>query len=360
MGAKAATPKMPTSPTDPESSTLVAFADRAGGAGTWLRVDADGVAERGDSADTMPAPDSAAGLVLAVPGEQVAIHWLALAEGLSQPQAAAAARLMLADAAPEPIADMHVAVGRPEGGLTPAALVPMHQMVAWLGLNPQPERIVPASMLLAPPADGFARRSHGSLADYRGEAAAFTLEPELAAALIGDAPAAEVADEAFAAGLPSILAAPLLDLRQGPFARRRQWAVERGNLRRVIMLALVLALLTLAVQVVTLMRYAFAADRVEAEAATLASGGGTAGVQRLAFGAAAGILFDAIRSTPNAELVRLEYRPDGSLVATVQLDNQATLPALAARVEAGGLATEQGAVRSAGGRPTAELTVRAR
>ena len=52
--------------------------------------------------------------MLAVPGERVAIHWLELAEGLAPAQAAAAARLMLADASAEPLADMHVAVGRPE------------------------------------------------------------------------------------------------------------------------------------------------------------------------------------------------------------------------------------------------------
>jgi len=38
------------------------------------------------------------------------------------------------------------------------------------------------------------------------------------------------------------------------------------------------------------------------------------------FGALAPLLFEAVRSTPNLELTRLEYRPDGSLGATVSVD----------------------------------------
>jgi len=353
---------MPTSATEasaPDGVRLLVFVDEAGALGRWLLLGDSGIAARGDSGSGLPELAPGAPTVLAVPGAEVSIHWLELAGGLAPAQAAAAARLMLADAVAAPLAEMHVAVGRHEQGLTPVAIVPAALMTHWLSLGLDPDAVIPESLLLAAPETGFVRRERGPLADYRGPAAAFSIEPELAAALIGDAPVATVGEDAFEAALPAVLAAPALDLRQGPFARRRQWTVERGNLRRVALLAVAFAALTLLVQLATTLSYAFAADEAEQKAASLATG--SSGAPRAAgpgFGRVSAILFDAIRSTPNVELTRLEYRGDGSLTATVLLDNPATLPALDARIEAGGLASEAGEIRSAGGRPTADLTVR--
>lgn len=353
---------MPTSATEaasPEGSRLLVFVDEAGALNRWLLVGDGGVAARGDASSGLPDLPVGTPAILAVSGAAVSIHWLELAGDLTQAQAAAAARLMLADAVAAPLADMHVAVGRREQGLTPAAITPSALVAHWLSLGLDPEAVIPEPLLLPPPESGFVRRDHGGLSDYRGPAAAFTIEPELAEALTGDAPVITIGEPAFEAGLPAVLAAPVLDLRQGAFARRRQWTVERTNLRRVALLALLLVALTLVVQIATLLSYAFAADEAEREAASL--GAGRAGTSRPAgpgFGPVSAVLFDAIRSTPNVELTRLEYRGDGSLTATVLLDNPATLPALDARVEAGGLASEAGEIRSAGGRPTADLTVR--
>ncbi|HWT12859.1 MAG TPA: type II secretion system protein GspL [Allosphingosinicella sp.] len=353
---------MKTSPTDPAGSAiLVLFADEAGALGCWLLAGDGGAAGAGEVSAGLPIGWAKA--VLVVPGEQVTVHWLDLADGLAPAQAAAAARLMLADASAEPIADLHVAVGRPEGGLTPAALVSSARMSAWLAAaaaaGVDPDAVVPSPLLLDAPADGFIRREVGALSDYRGPAAAFTLEPDLAEALTGGA-AVETIDEArFEAELGPVLAAPPLDLRQGPFGRRRQWKVEAGRLRRVAAFAIALAVLTLAVQVATILSYTFAADRIQAEADALAGGAtGSGDGLRPAFGAAASVLFEAVRSTPNVELSRIDYRPDGSLAATVMIDNPATFTAFQARIEAVGLRVEPGEQRTAGGRATADLIVR--
>ena len=342
---------MKTSPTD--GSTLLVFIGESGAPGCWLRLDG-GAADYGVASDGLPA---AARKVLAVPGEQVAVHWLELDEGLAPAQAAAAARLMLADASAEPLADMHVAIGRPERGLTPAALVPAARMAGWLAAAGfDPDAVVPSPLLLAPPDAGFVRREIGAVSDYRGAAAAFTMEPELAAAIAGDAPVATIEQAAFEAQLPNMLAAPPLDLRQGPFARRRPWRIEGGRMRRVALLAIALAMVTLAVQVAAILAYTFAADRLEAEAEALAADRSGAGA---GFAAAASALFDAVRATPNVEITRLEYRSDGSLAATVIMDSPATFAALQSRLEESGLRVEPGERRNAGGRPTADLTVRA-
>ena len=321
--------------------------------GGWLLLDRDGAAVRG-AADEVLAARPGLRTALAVPGTEVAIHWLELAGDLTQAQAAAAARLLLAEASAEPLADLHVAVGSAENGLIPVALVPLARMAEWVAADP--DMIVPEPLLLLPPPEGLVRRDRGEVADYRGLAAAFSVEPELAGLLAGDAPMAAVGEAEYEAGLVAVLAAPPLNLRQGAFARRRAWKLESGRLRRIGLYAAALAALSLIVQLATIMRYSFAADRLEAEAAAL--GGPATPANRPAFGALAAILFETVRATPNVELGRIDYRADGSLAATILVDSPATLAAFRQRAEASGLAVEGGGLTNAGGRPSAELVLR--
>src|SRR5690606_20023878 len=106
----------------------------------WLALAPDGVVGRGDASAGWP--EATGRTLLAVPGEQVTIRWVELADGLTQAQAAAAARLMLADASAEPIDRLHVAVGQGEAGRFPVALVPRDRMAGWIaaaetqGLDP--------------------------------------------------------------------------------------------------------------------------------------------------------------------------------------------------------------------------------
>src|SRR4051812_13613605 len=331
--ARAEPGTMPTSPTEPADAgtTLLRFA----GGGEALSIEGAG-----------------GGSALAVPGTEVAIHWLDLAGDLTLAQAAAAARLILADARAEPLDRMHVVAGRTEDGLTPAVLVPLAQMAAWLADGFDPDLIVPEPFLLAPPTQGLVRRG----LDHRGRAAAFSAEPELAALLVGDAQIVEMGDSEFEAGLAASLAEPAINLRQGPFAKRRRWRVETGRLRRVAILGLMLGLISLIVQLATIMRYSFAADRLEAE---LAGVGPRPFAQNPpGFRALAALLFAAVRATPDLQLTRLDYRSDGSLAATVQVDNAATLAAFRTRIEGSGLAVEGGNLTSSGGQPSAELLLR--
>lgn len=342
---------MPTSPADDAlaDGTLLAFAGE-GAAARWLLIGDDGTIIHGEHG----APPVADGRVaLTVPGEEVAIHWLSLDEGLAPAQAAAAARLMLADASLAPLADMHVAVGAAEGGRTPVALVPNAQMEAWLAAAPDADPMVPMPFLLPVPAEGFVRRRRGEVADYRGEGAAFAIEPELAIALTGDAPLTDLDEGAFETGLAEALAAPAMNLRQGAFARRRRIRVVEGSWRRLALYGLALAALSLVIQIAAILSYTFAADRLENELAARGQNAGSA--RSAAFGPVANLLFEAIRSTPNAELTRLDWRSDGSLAASLRIDTPATLAALRARAEASGLRVEGGGAPSNG---VANLVVR--
>jgi general secretion pathway protein L len=344
---------MPTSAAEPAAGAiLLVTLDAAGGV-------AGGRLVAGDSAPVDLPPDRLprGPATLVVPGEQVSIHWLDLAAGLTTLQAAAAARLLLADASVDPIASMHVAVGRPEQGATPVALVPKAQVARWIdtataaGLDV--DHIVPSPFLMPVPATGLLRRERGGVADYRGPAAAYALEPELASRVVGDMPVAALDEDLHAAALGALAADPPLDLRQGAFAVRRRWAVDGAPGRRAMMLFAALAALTLMVQVGAILAYVFSADRIEAEAAALASSGG--GPSGPGFSANVAALSEAVRATPNVEVTSLEQRSDGSLTAGLSLDGPATLTALRARLEASGLRVAAGAPANQSGRTIAQV-----
>lgn len=332
---------MPTSPTNSSSAFFLKIEG-----GDWALIEDGRVVVNPDlSEDEVHAGPIQT--VLAVPGEAVTIHWLDLADGLTEAQAAAAARLQLADASLTPLAEMHVAVGAAEGGLTPVALAPVAAMNEWTVSHA--DIVIPTSLLLLPPAEGLVRRG----IDHRGTAQAFSVEPELAELVTGGQGVAEIDEAAFQAGLAEALAAPALNLRQGAFAKRRRLRVVEGSWRKLALYSLALAAITLVIQIAAILSYTFAADRLENQIAARGQSSGPA--RSAAFGPVASLLFEAIRSTPNAELTRLDWRADGSLAASLRVDTPATLAALRARAEASGLRIEGNPAPNGG---AAELVVR--
>jgi general secretion pathway protein L len=362
---------------------LLIFLARDGGVDRWIRLAEGVVAERGAGREGADGHRSAP-VVAVAPGEAVTLRWLELPAGLSPAQAAGAARLMVADLSAQPVAELHVAVGRDpgDGSARCVGLVPLETMRSWLdgleGAGFDAERIVPETLLVPVPEEGLATWDSGLLRLYRGPSEAFAAEPELGDMLVAGRAAIPVDPDSFAAGIADALDRAPLDLRQGPFGRRRDWRVAPGRARRLAMFTAALLLISLAVQVALIARYIFAADAAEAETARIAAAAlpRSPGVadpqaalsQRLAelrgggagFRATAGTLFEAVKATPNVELTALAFSPDGLLRATVQADSPAAIEALRQRVEASGFAAEAGAPRSGGARPVAELTVRPR
>ena len=362
---------------------LLLFLARDGGVEGWIRL-ADGtVAARGIALEGADVHRSAP-VVAVAPGEAVTLRWLELPAGLSPAQAAGAARLMVADLSAQPVSELHVAVSRApaDGAGSCVGLVPAETMRTWLdgleGAGFDAERIVPETLLVPVPEEGLATWDSGMIRLYRGRDEAFAAEPELGDLLLAGRAAIPVDPDSFAAGLANALERAPLDLRQGPFGRRRDWRVAPARARRLAVLTGALLLISLAVQVALIARYIFAADSAEAEtrriaAAALPRSAGlpdpqAALTQRLSelrgggagFRATAGTLFEAVKATPNIELTAIAFSPDGLLRATVQADSPAAIEALRQRVEASGFAADAGPPRSGGGRPVAELTVRPR
>ena len=359
---------------------LLLFLARGGGIHGWIRIADGGIAGRGEGIDGSEAHRGAP-VVAVAPGEAVTLRWLELPAGLSAAQAAGAARLMAGDYSAQPLDELHVAAGgeAEDGGTRCVGLVPMETMRLWLAeveaAGFEAERLIPETLLLAAPEDGFATRDSGALRLYRARDEAFAAEPELGELLLaGRSVVALDSDD----GLAEALARAPLDLRQGPFARRREWRVAPARARRLAVLAAALLMISLFVQIALVARYIFAADAAEAEtrriaAAALPRSPGVSDpqaalTQRLAelrgggagFGATAGALFEAVKATPNVEVSALAFAPDGTLRATMQADAPVAVEAVRQRVEAAGFAADAGAPRSGGGRRVADLVVRPR
>jgi general secretion pathway protein L len=348
------------------SATLLAFADADGAPRQWRLISGGAVIGRGDVLAELPEQRPWVRTVLAVPGTDATMHWLDLGEGLTEVQAAAAARLRLADETLGPIGDMHVAAGRRENGLTAVATVPTDRMQAWMSSAKaaamEPDVIIPAPMLLMPPGEGLVRFAGGQGApDYRGMARAFSLEDELAEVVLGDVPVRDIGEDLREARLAPMLADPPINLRQGPFGRRRDVLLDRRRINWILALTIFLLSVSLLIQITSIVRTTFAADRILAEVEEARAALGKAGAERIArasFGQAASTLFDSVRDTPNAAVTQLAYQADGALRASILADTQATIDGIRTAIEARGMRASAGPTTPVGGRVSGEITVR--
>lgn len=345
--------------------TLLIFLPQIGPA-RWYRLAAGEATTAGSGLDDLPPAGEAAEIVLAAPGERVSLRWLDIPDELTPAQTLAAARLALASAAIASDTDLHVAVGPAEDGRRCAALVAADEVEAWIatlaahGLTP--ERIIPEPLLLLPPATGYRRRDGATCSSFRAAEEAFTLEPALAAVVVGEAPVEPVGDAAFEADLAEAIARAPLDLRQGRFAPRRSWRVDRKQVRRIGLLAVALLCVTLALPVAEMLRYGQATGRLEREVRALgiASGrspGAAAPTRQMGFAPMSSVLFEALRATPNIELAALHFAP-GTLAVTARADSPDTIGWFRERVAQSGYRVEVGATQQVGGRHQAALTVR--
>ena len=322
----------------------------------WQRGD-------GQGGSGWPAPDGST-LVLAVPGEAVALHWLDLPD-LAPAQAAAAARMALADRLAE--ADPHIAVA-PGSGLRPVAVVAREQMAGWLAeaarAGWKPTAIIPDPFLLPAPASGWAVAQDGPRVLARSASAAFAAEADLAAAIIGT-DTTTLAQPA----LPDVLP---LDLLSGDYAPVTRWQPDRRQLKRLALIAAAIAGLSLGGDLAALLRARSAASAADAELLALAPGAtdGTSAFaalqaqaqQRGAAGglaALAGPVVQALSARPGAGLASLSYTPTGGLVAGVA-GGVGEAQALADALGAASLSANTGTTRATADGNISEVTVRAR
>ncbi|WP_294247417.1 type II secretion system protein GspL [uncultured Sphingomonas sp.] len=347
-----------------------------GGDYRWMRIEEERVAAAGEG---LPQGD---GDVIAVaPADAVSLHWAEI-PARSTAQAAAAARLLAAEVSAAPMDELHVAVGEDEAGSRPIGIVNRGAMAGWLArlgaAGVDPVAVVPAPLLLPRPDEGYVRGDLAGQGVVRGRASGFADEPGFTEIVTGDAPLDDLDDAAVAVALGTVAAAPALDLRQGPFARRRGFSIDWRLVRRLAWLGVAIVIATLAIDFVRWTKYSFAADATEAKIEQVARTALPRGetlvdadrqlTERLSavrgpgqgFSRTAAAVFAAVRSVPGTELTALDFQPNGDVRLGVAVDREALATDLKRAIEAEGFTVQPSTFVAANGRITGEFTVRAR
>jgi general secretion pathway protein L len=338
----------------------------------WLEVRDAAISRRGEGLDAETAREEES-LIVVAPAADVAIHWLDLPD-LSPAQANAAARLQLADRV---LGDSHIVCGAAdELGTRPVAVVSADRVRDWIA-ELDPDAIVPAQMIVKAPDQGAVRVVLGPETIIRGDRLAFIDDPELTPLLV-DGEIATLDREAIETSALATLAAPLLDLRQGVFARKTSWLPDWARLRPLAWMAAALLLVSLAIPLAKIARLSFdagALDRQTAEVARAAVGEAVAGEEaagllrdRLSamrgggggFSQTAAAAIAATSATPSVELTSMGFASDGILRLTARAASQAELDALAAKMRSAGLNVTPGAPIMEQGRPRMDFQVQGR
>lgn len=358
-------------------SALVVFES-----GRWVRTDEGRIVERGEVlVDALPAEDGET-VIAIVPARDVTVRSLSLPD-LSDAQASAAARLAMAEHSLTPIEALHVAAGPADedGNRTIVSIEAMRiteRLVSLADAGLDPDRLLAAPLLLPIPEAGFVRATFDNETVLRGRDAAMLDDDTLTHAFLGNAAVTTFDRPAMEEALVRSIDGISADLRQGIFAKRRQWGVDTARLRRLAVMALVLGLLILATEIAGIVRLNVTANRVEsenqsraaailppgtvitdpalqAEARLTAMQGAGGGFTPLA-----SALATAVNATPNVELGSMIFEGDGGLRATVRASSPADLDAVEARIAAAGLRAASGPIVANQGRPYRDITVTAR
>jgi general secretion pathway protein L len=344
----------------------------------WLTIFNGDIVARGDGFPTIEEPARVVGVV---PASDVIVHQLLLSD-LTDAQARGAARLAVAENSVSPISSLHVAVSAELAGeRTVVALTALHMagyLAEFTTRGIDPDAIIAAPLILQRPGVGFTIANLGRETIIRGRDGAFADDPVLTPLLTGgevitlDPDSVEVAIIAAAAD-------PEVDLRQGAFARRRQWAADAQKLRRIGWLAAACFASLLILPVVDLIHLNTAARHIEAKSLVTAQSALPPGTivtdplaqldERLAAtggGAGGGFLplanavAAAANATANVELGTLTFDSVGGLHVTAHATAISELVAFETRMNAAGLIVLPAPVVEGAGRPARDFTVRGR
>lgn len=337
----------------------------------WMRFGEAPASGEGVPGDEEP-------VVAVAPADAVTLHWAELPQR-SLAQATAAARLLAAEASAQPVGELHVAVGPAEADGSPIGVVGAGDMAGWLAslqrLGVDPIAVVPAPLLLPRPDEGYLRADLAGRGVVRGRTSGFADEARLTELVTGENPPVQLGREALDAALAAAATSPALDLRQGPFARRRRFAVDWKLIRRLAVLAATVLAVTLAISLVRLAKYSFAADAAEARADALAATGlprgetvtdpgrqlterlGRTRGPGLGFTTTAAAAFAAVRGVGGTEVTAVDFTSAGDLRLTVATEREALASDLVRALERAGFAVRASTFTAAAGRVTGELTV---
>ena len=342
----------------------------------WLRTADGGVVASGEGVPVVDEP-----VVAVAPADAVTLHWATLPDR-SSAQATAAARVLVGEASATPLPELHVAIGDEGAGERPIGVVGIAAMREWLrelaAAGMEVSSLVPAPMLVPRPDEGYVRAEIAGQSVVRGLTSGFADEAWLTDLVTGGHAPATLDPAALDAAIAAAAAQPPLDLRQGPFARRRRVALDWRLIRRLATLAMVILAVTLAIDLVRIVRLNLSASAAEERADALARSGLPRGetvsdpgrqlAERLSrvrgpglgFSTTAAAVVAAVRAVPGTEITALAFEPNGDLNVSVAAQQESAANDLKRAIESSGYAVRAGVFQAAGGRLSGQFTVTAR
>ena len=332
--------------------------DAGGAIRRWWRVADGALTDSGSEGGWTNFLDDEPAVVALAPAAEAPVSWLGL-PGLTPVQAAAAARLQMADAALGDAAAQHIAAGLPDSdGLVPVTAVSRRSMDAWLAQLALAEvstrALVPVAALVPQPGNGQAiTAAIGDQQVLRTATLCAEADPVLDPLRLGDVAALPAGEADLAQWLAALADRVPLNLLSGDYTPRRQSALSPEMRRWLVRLTATLAAITLAVPLVQawqLARGTSAADTrsVVAAAAVGAKGDDAAAAEAaldqmlaargggpLALAAPLGGLYQSLQDHPAVAVRTLGHASNGTLAVTLASprveDVNAVLKALQAR-----------------------------
>jgi general secretion pathway protein L len=291
--------------------------------------------EAGALSNFVPTVDDITVMALVAP-EDVRCHWLTLPD-MQGRQAESVAKLRATE---QSLGLVHCSAGSDYDDVVATATIASEVMQFGLdvlkarGLNP--DIVLPFALSLSVHSDGISKAEMDGLSVLRGEQFAIPDDAVLRDMFIGDAPIETIDADSIRSMLLSASAAPLLNLREGKFAKRERanWMTAEQKIwvqRLLIALLIVTTILALA----TLAKYwaATASENGAALAAAqkidpaiqdidqaesmLAASLNRQGKTQGDFAQLSAALWRSVKASPNVSIRELRYTPDGILTVVL-------------------------------------------
>jgi general secretion pathway protein L len=366
---------------------IVTLPDTADGQPLWMRVIDDTVVQGGSGTHWLDACGLAAlpdycSVMLVPPAGLTTLHWIS---NIDMPvrQGRAAARLAALSDSIDPPETLLAAANENDDPASPhivaiAARADMQHWLLWAQHNGlDPDAVVPAALLLPEPdGDGYVMGTVGGVSLLRGRETALPADEPMAEVLVGGSPVAVLSPEAVSRAAISMLASPVLNMRQGDFAKRARRPLDRQQLVRIAVWTGFIALASLLISLAAIVRYNSAASTLDGESLALAATvlpeatdperiGSDLDARLAARGAGAYTftgpvagLFTAMQRADSVSLTKLGRSADGMVTATLASAQAKDINIVLLALQDAGFTITATSSQDSGGRVLADITVK--
>lgn len=343
----------------------------------WWLLDESALLMSGDDAGWILEAPACERMVALAPSSAVRIAFSAIPPDVTPQQAAAAARHELLHTSLGDNEALHAVAGESGDGGVVVALVDNGRMDEWLrwtaAAGVDPAFIVPTGIIV-PRGEQWSMLTLGTDAMIGRSGIVMPNEPALAAELCGAAEPLQVPQDEVIDRLRQLALAPSPNLRVGRFAKRRRLVLERGRIRELVTLALLIPLLGLAWALASLWKLEASTDRLNADSvaraqAILGRPVSLASIendlaQRRSGAAQGGVLlpltglYRALQPEETVAATSISYSADGTLLATLAASTTDSINRVLLALQRAGYRVTAVNRQGSDGRALVDVTVR--